>query len=467
MLRRSCKELITFTLILYHNKQYKHKILITLMTKYVMQIDNKRVHDFFKNNPGIDFEAMALLMVDFIEKLNTDMSKELTETINKDILSSVKQLETKVQDMNKEYIENIKTVIKLNSNEESEKISQQLQKSTDTFVDKLTATLPNTESKISETLNSFNKTIISELKDLVSSKTNNAEIIESLDSKLKDIQQPMYSFISAQQEQLTKRLTENDNDKSKQDAVFSELSDFLNKWKNSSSHKGNLGENLLEGVLNTTFSTAEIVNTSGTRASGDFIIKRDSKPSIMVENKDYKNNVNNDEVKKFIRDINEQQIHGIFLSQSSGIISKPNYWIDICDGKILVYVHNVEYQPDIIKSAVNIIDNLYEKLQKVDVKSYTLSRDIVDKINADYQVFLTKKELTLTTLKEFNKRLLNQIEDISFPTLANWLDSKGVESATSTFECAECGQIFATKKALASHKKVHKCAPAKNIVINT
>ena len=437
------------------------------MTKYVMQIDNKRVHDFFKNNPGIDFEAMTLLMIDFIEKLNTDMSKELTESINKDILSSVKQLETKVQDMNKEYIENIKTVIKLNSNEESEKIAQQLQKSTDTFVDKLTATLPNTESKISETLNSFNKTIISELKDLVSSKTNNAEIIESLDSKLKDIQQPMYSFISAQQEQLTKRLTENDNDKSKQDAVFSELSDFLNKWKNSSSHKGNLGENLLEGVLNTAFSTAEIVNTSGTRASGDFIIKRDSKPSIMVENKDYKNNVNNDEVKKFIRDINEQQIHGIFLSQSSGIISKPNYWIDICDGKILVYVHNVEYQPDIIKSAVNIIDNLYEKLQKVDDKSFTLSRDIVDKINADYQVFLTKKELTLTTVKEFNKRLLNQIDDISFPTLANWLDSKGVESATCSFECSECGATFATKKALASHKKVHKTEPSKNIVINT
>ena len=435
------------------------------MTKYSMSIENKRIHDFFKNNPSLDLEAMTLLMIDFIEKLNTNIGKELTETINKDILLSVKQLETKVQDMNKEYIENIKTVIKLNSNEESEKIAIQLQKSTDTFADKLAATLPNTESKISDTLNSFNKSIVSELKDLASNKTNNIELIKSLDYKLKDIQQPMYSFISAQQEQLTKRLTENENDKSKQDAVFSELSDFLNKWKNSSSHKGNLGENLLEGVLNKAFPVAEIINTSGTKASGDFIIKRESKPSIMIENKDYKNNVNNDEVKKFIRDINEQQTHGVFLSQSSGIITKPNYWIDICDGKILVYVHNVEYDPDIIKSAINIIDNLYQKLDKVDDKAFTLSREAVDKINADYQVFLTKKELALTTAKDIHKRLINQIDDISFPAFANWLHSKGVETAACCFECQECAMTFATKKALASHKKVHK-GETKNIVID-
>jgi hypothetical protein len=436
------------------------------MTDYTLSINNKRAHDFFKNNPSIDFEAMTLLMIDFVEKLNTDMSKELTKTINKDILSSVKQLETKVQDMNKEYIENIKTVIKLNSTEESEKIAQQLQKSTDAFADKLAATLPKTESKISDTLNSFNKTIVSELKELASSKSNNVELISSIDSKLKDFQQPMYSFISAQQEQLVKKLSENDSDKSKQDAVFAELSDFLNKWKNSSSHKGNFGQNLLEKVLNESFPCAEVVNTSGLKASGDFILKREGKPTVLVENKDYKSNVNNDEVKKFIRDINEQQIHGIFLSQASGIISKSNYYIDICDGKVLVYVHNVEYNPDIIKSAINIIDNLAHRIETIEADDgETISKEIVDNINADFQVFLNKKQLALNTAKDIQKRLVTQIEELAFPSLAVWLDNKGVATTTAAFECEFCGLVFNTKRALASHKKVHK-GETKNIVID-
>jgi hypothetical protein len=143
---------------------------------------------------------------------------------------------------------------------------------------------------------------------------------------------------------------------------MTKLTDFLNKWTNSSTHKGNYGQNMLEGVLNSAYPSAEIVNTSGLKASGDFMLKRESKPTIMVENKDYKSNVNADEVKKFVRDVNEQQTHGIFLSQASGITSKNNYHIDICEGKVLVYVHNVEYNPDIIKSAVNIIDNLAYKV---------------------------------------------------------------------------------------------------------
>ena len=53
---------------------------------YTVSINNKRIHDFYKNNPSIDVESLNLLMIDFIEKLNTDMNKTLTETINKEIL---------------------------------------------------------------------------------------------------------------------------------------------------------------------------------------------------------------------------------------------------------------------------------------------------------------------------------------------------------------------------------------------
>lgn len=430
---------------------------------YTVSINNKRIHDFYKNNPSIDVESLNLLMIDFIEKLNTDMNKTLTETINKEILRNVNNLEQNVRTINKEYIETIKTTMKINSNEESAKLSSLINKSTQQFTDKINEV---TENKFKTTLNDFNNNIIKELKD----NNNSDNFIKKFESKLQTIQQPMYSFISSQQELLVKKMNENGNDKSKMDDVLSELSDFLNKMKNSSVHKGNYGQNILENVLNSAFPSSQIVNTSGTKASGDFMIKRDNKPIILVENKDYKYNVNADEVKKFIRDINEQNTHGIFLSQHSGITTKTNYTIDIYEGKVLVYVHNVEYNPDIIKCAVNIIDNLAYKVEIIENdEGETISKETLQKINSDFQVFLTKKQLAIDTTKDIQKKLLVQIEDIAFPTLSDWLGNKGVNMNNAcTYHCEICSQVFTNKRALASHKKVHKNnEPVKNIIINT
>ena len=94
------------------------------------------------------------------------------------------------------------------------------------------------------TLNQINKSIVLELKDHISKTGGTKDFIETIEDKLQNIQKPMYNFITAQQEQLVKKLTENAGDKSKQEAIMNELSDFLNKWKNSSTHKGNFGERL-------------------------------------------------------------------------------------------------------------------------------------------------------------------------------------------------------------------------------
>tara|TARA_A100001011_G_scaffold262564_1_gene271095 strand:- start:47 stop:1357 length:1311 start_codon:yes stop_codon:yes gene_type:complete len=431
---------------------------------YAITINNKRIFDFVKNNPAIDLETLNLLMIDFIEKINTDMNKTLVNTINKEILNSVKQLETKLQDANSKYIENIKTTIQLNSNKESEKITTLLNKNTQEFAEKLNNFSSNSHDKFKDSLNQINSSTINELKDHISKNSGNKEFMNTFETKLQDIQKPMYAFFNNQQEQLIKKLAENDSDKN----TMTKLNDFLNKWTNSSTHKGNYGQNMLEGVLNSAYPSAEIVNTSGLKASGDFMLKRQSKPTIMVENKDYKSNVNADEVKKFVRDVNEQQTHGIFLSQASGITSKNNYHIDICEGKVLVYVHNVEYNPDIIKSAVNIIDNLAYKVEVIENdEGETISKEILDNINSDFQIFLNKKQTALNTAKDIQKRLTTQIEELAFPSLADWLDNKGVSTATCTFECDVCKMVFANKRALASHKKVHKNVEIKNVVIDT
>lgn len=432
------------------------------MAEYNLTINNKKIFDFFKNNPNIDFEAMTLLMIDFIEKFNTDSQKTLSDAVNKEVLNSIKHLETKCYDVNKEYIENIRMIVKLNSKEETDKITQLLTKNTEQFVDKLKITLPNSENKIQESLTSINKTIISELKEHITNNSFNNMFLQTFDKKLEALQQPIITLITNHQEQITKKLTLEEIDKSKQESLFNELGDFLNKWKNSPAHKGNYGQNMLESVLNNSYPSAEVLNTSGTKASGDFMLKRDGKYSILIENKDYKNNVNIDEIKKFLRDINEQQTHGIFLSQSSGIISKPNYYIDIYEGKILVYLHNVEYNPDIIKSAVNIIDNLAPRIDAVVCKGITISSDMINNINSDYQIFNSKKIQIINTAKNIQKQLLVQIDELVFPTIAEWLDNKGISNTQSSYKCEICNAVFPTQRALASHGKKHK-----NININS
>jgi len=438
------------------------------MGEYEIKLNNKRIFDFVKNNPSIDLETLTLIMIDFVEKLNTDMNKTMINAINKDILNSVKELECKINDNSKSYIENIKTTMLINSNKESEKISALLNKNTADFSEKLNQFTANSHDKFKDTLNEINKSIVLELKDHISKTGGTKDFIETIEDKLQNIQKPMYNFITAQQEQLVKKLTENAGDKSKQEAIMNELSDFLNKWKNSSTHKGNFGQNMLEGVLNKAYPSSEIVNTSGSRASGDFMLKREDKPTIMIENKDYKTNVNNDEVKKFIRDMNEQQTHGVFLSQASGITCKNNFHIDICEGKIAVYVHYVEYNPDTIKTAINIIDILAHKVAVIENdEGETITKEMIDMINSEFQVFLNKKQIALNTAKDIQKRLITQIEDLSFPSLAGWLENKGVATSTCTYECEICKRVFTTERGLSSHKKVHKNGETKNIVIET
>ena len=82
---------------------------------YTLTVNNKRLWDFYKNNENVNFEAINLIFLDIIEKINNDMSSTLTNTINAEILTYVKELKStvssltntiivKLHDINHEYI---------------------------------------------------------------------------------------------------------------------------------------------------------------------------------------------------------------------------------------------------------------------------------------------------------------------------------------------------------------------------
>jgi hypothetical protein len=147
------------------------------------------------------------------------------------------------------------------------------------------------------------------------------------------------------------------------------------------------------------------------------------------------------------------------MSQYSGIQYKPNYFIEIDDGCVLIYLHNVDYSEEKIRTAVDIIDNLSSKLNELSVNDedgIMIKKEILDKINAEFQVFINHKELLAFNLKEFQKSFLQQIEELKLPDLTVYLNSKYASMQNQKWCCEICNEAFTKKASLASHMKKHK-----------
>ena len=461
-------------------------------TKYVTTINNKRIHDYYNANKNVNIESMNLILLDFMEQLGNDMTKVLSNSVFGEILSNVKDIKQqvnsfndnfalKLQEHNMSFIETTKMVIGMASSENNEKVAHLLNRNTDSFIERITSSIPKTQEdtnkKIQESLISFQKTINEDIKSYLSSnnsETSLKDFISSLDSKILAMQQPIYTFISSNQEQLNTKLNSLRDDsvvnKTANEKVMSDLNDFLTKYKTSSQFKGQCSENMLGNILNKMYPTAEVINTTALKASGDFILKRTGKQTILLENKNYEANVNLDEIKKFLRDVNEQKTHAIMMSQFSGIVSKPNGFIEINDGKVIIYLHQVDYSQERIKMAIDVIDNLSERLEEIsnvdDNDGYVIKKDVLDRINDQFQLFLSQKEMIITTVKETNKKILSQIEDMKMPDLSLFLNDKYASIQNQQFACELCNLPFQNKRSLAAHKKIHKGTKNETTEIN-
>jgi len=457
---------------------------------YSININNKRIFEFYQKNPNINFEAINLIFLDLIQNINTDMSSAMQNTIIGEILSSVKDLKTavssldnafmgKIREINKEFVGSIKLFIEGSSSDNTKTYISELTKNTELFVGRITNELPKNNNEINnkmkDILQLFQETLIKDIKSFVglSSQNENTlkDYLSGLDSKIQNLQQPIYNFITANQETITSSLTSlresNLIAQSDQSKVIEDLGDFLNKYSTNSAYKGRVSENKLEKVLNKLYPMDEIILSKALKESGDFIIKRNNKLPILIENKNYEANVNLDEIAKFYRDVNAQKCSGIFISQTSGIVGRSDYQIEINDGNVLVFLHNVDYSESKIKNAVDIIDHLSITLLEISkntsIEGVTISKEELDKFNNDYKAFLNQKDIIIFNIKEAQKKLIGNIEDLNLPNLSKYLFTIYSSEQKQEYKCDICGEVFSKKASLASHKKIHTKKEVKNV----
>jgi len=301
----------------------------------------------------------------------------ITDSMSKINEQTVQTMNSQLQTIKSEYIDEVRSLNNSSNMTTSEKLSNIVEKNSAFLLDKTTILLndiiPRTSDSEHTRIREFLQLQMSELHKQIAEDTTNIakssngehfmkNFLDSFEGKyntmVQTIQQPMFSYVSASEERLTSNINSvkdlSTSSLTAQKSVFDELNLFLNKY-NMSSNKGKYGESNLCSVLNELFPSAEVQDTTGTKASGDFIVKRMDKSPVLVETKEYNHNVNKEEIAKFIRDIDTQNMNGIFVSQYSGITFKNNYHIDIHKGNILVYVQHCEYSPDNFESLLILL----------------------------------------------------------------------------------------------------------------
>jgi hypothetical protein len=466
------------------------------------KITDETILGFYRENNNLDFVAMNHIFIDILKSLSSNLSNTINSTINSKVLSMVTDIHTnlnttrsdiiiKLGESKKEYIEDIKTILQNNSLTTNEKISSLIERNNDNLLAKTTLivndVIPKSQDKnyiqIENCIKTFCSTITQDTTKLLA--LNNKDeshvdiIIKDIESQfskmISTIQQPIFSFIQSSEERTNSGIQNvKDNlitQQSVNQKLTSELNDFLNKYKNNSSTKGNVSEAELYFILQSLMPSDEIIKVNSDTATCDLKVNRmdKSKPTILFENKDYSRSVTTDEIKKFERDLQTQKLHGIFISQKSPITYKQNFQIDIINGLIHIYIPNCEYDANKLKIAIDIIDNLALKLKLLESTNedeYSVSKEDMEDIIEEYRNFGMQKLQMMDTIKSVTKQLIDKMEEIQLPKLKKLFMKLGNIENDNDFKCTFCNCWSGRNKAsLAAHIRGCKFNP-KNKEIN-
>ena len=476
------------------------------METYTLTCNDKKVWGFYKDHPNLDFESMNIIFVNILESLSQDINSSVSNSIAMQLVNNMKgiqaQLNTvsdnvnklhndniilltnKLNEFKKEYLEDMKLILSSNT---TEKLVPLIKEHNDSTLNKTFIMLNDVVPKnndalnkqIQENMKDFYKSITEDTNKLLKSTLNQTsldEFIGSIDTKFMSIisntQQIVNNIMSSSEQRLDKRINDVKSSTEQhimdikgiasssnniQTTLQNNINELLKKMENSSS-KGKYSENILFNILQSLYSTAQIDCVGEQKETGDIMLSRKNKPTILIENKNWGKNVVQDEVKKFIRDVELQNCCGLFLSQNYGIANKENFEININNGNVLLYVHEVNNDSEKIKIAIDIIDNFKLKLDElvtVNGNGYNIDKEVLDEINREYQVFVSQKLNSIKFVKDFSNKMVKQIEEMQIPSLDQFLSTRYAFSS-SKYVCEICEYVAKNQQAMSAHKRVHE-----------
>ena len=471
---------------------------------YTIAVKNKTIYDFYNKHPNLNFEEMNVIFVNILEQLFESSNPSLNTNIASQLIDNMRTLQTQVSnvtemfsksqsDMNtiftikfvefkRDYIEDMKLILSHNT---TDKIAPIIKDYNDSLLDKtrilINEIMPKNQENLSKGIENFMKNLqnnITQDTNVLMKSTINKEtldtFINSIDEKFSktvlNSQSILNSIVTSSENRIENRLTEikdiSKSNNSSQNVLQTNIGELLKKMENSSS-KGKLSENILYNVLLLLYPTAQIDQVGTTKETGDIMLIRKDKPSILFENKNYDKNVVQEEVKKFLRDVETQSCSGIMLAQHYGIANKDNFEIEVNNNNVLVYLHKVEYDADKIKAAVDIIDHFkttIEYNEKTGNDTLIIDKDVLDDINKEYQMFITNKLSHIKTIKDFQQKLISQVDELKIQNLEQYLSKLYASSSSKNDVCEYCNYCAKNSRALIAHYR--GCSQKKQLIPN-
>ena len=461
-------------------------------------ITDKNVCSFYKEHPYVDVNSINRLCVELLNSALNNNNEIVTNNFHQKILSEISENNrvvsllqdtmtsmktdnlhsfiTEMTDIKDDYLEELKTMV---ITETTDKITSIMEANNSNLlnktVDVIRNIIPNLNTKQSEDINrslySFQKAIASDTQTLLKSVDthslkeymNNFELKSSL--MLQNIQQPILCSITASEERITnnvKSIKDNITDTDEiHKTMFNSINSILTTDKpiDKNTYKNSTTNYHFISVLTKSFGSADISSKIFGMNTPTTVMKRIRKPDILLQNYELDTNVSSDEMASFINIISDENKCGILMSQYSGISNKNDFQIEFHNNNVIIFVHNSEYSNHKIEAAVNIIDHLYFKLQQFNKTGinddFTIPKDILETINNEYQMFMTQKLAVIDVLKESQKKVISQIDEIKFPSLDKYLSGKySAPIIKSGLKCDICKYYSANNlKALAAHKR--------------
>lgn len=458
-----------------------------------LTINNKRIFDFYDEHKNLNFENMNLILVEILENLLKNTNPTLDMNVAASLLESVKGLQGKINniedvmnknlndisnvftlkfiDFKKEYMTDLQLILSNNANE---KVAPLIKEYNESLLDKTKIMFGEIIPKNQESLYKSIEGSLRTLQESVNKDTNlliksslSKEVLQDYISKLDEkfgntllnTQSVLNTIVSSSEQRIDQRLGEikeiSSTNSSSQTNLYANINELLKKMENSSS-KGKISENLLFNVLHSLYPTAQIESVGNIKETGDILIKRRDKPVILLENKNYDRNVGQEEVRKFLRDVETQKCCGIMLAQHYGIANKNNFEIEIHNNNVLIYMHSVEYDSYKIKAAIDIVDHFKACLDDLELgtgEHISLDKEFLDDINKEYQNFANNKLTHIKTIKDTQQKLIAQVEDLKIPTLEHYLSRMYASSGAKENTCEYCNYVAKNLRALTAHHR--------------
>jgi len=435
----------------------------TFITNDKIICKNETICQFYAANPHVDFEIINNMFISMLQhSVRTDspiMDMNRSENVDNRLIAHIDSLKDC-------YIKELRSVFNDTSKCDIAKIFDEKSDAFFVHIKEIIETVEHRAPFNEGIIESF-ASLTADMKQMITLSDHSSikEFIGNYDMKitmlLQNMQQPIYSLISASEDRINNNINSLKSISSNQTEVHAkflvDIGEVLAETRRALSPTF-FDNKMLSSVLTKIYSSAEILNPNSLNED-ELILKRLRKENILFKNFILETNVPSDDISIFIQTVDDNNCNGILVSQQSGISTKKNYQIDMHNNRIIVYIHNAEYNPHNIQIAVDIIDNLSSKLHQYKSKGenddFHIPKDVLDIINNEYQLFVSQKGAIVEVFKEQQKKVLSQVDELKFPILDKILSTKYLAPTPKPgLKCDLCKSYFANNlKALAAHKR--------------